>query len=172
MISIISEAAWRWIDARNLYKVISVDGCLVRSGAEKTSKMQHTLPPGDIIAVSDMVRLDSGVQRFFFTRPDLKGWVSANKEDGTPLLELLAETVLRPQHVYFWPKPEAYLGLMYDLQKREAEQAWRHKAMKQARQPTRRKQLSFMSARKCAPRMSIGGPAPRRQLQQMWPATA
>jgi hypothetical protein len=78
--------------AMGSYKVISVDGCLVRSGAEKTSEMQHTLPPGDIIEVSDMVRLDSGVQRFFFTRPDLKGWVSANKEDGTPLLELLAET--------------------------------------------------------------------------------
>jgi hypothetical protein len=73
--------------------------------------------------------------------------------------------VLRPPyyvHVYFWPKPEAYLGLMYDLQKREAEQA-RRKAMKQARRPTRRKQLSLMSARKCeyrSPRMSIGGPAP------------
>ena len=84
--------------AMGSYKVISADGCLVRSGAEKTSPMLHTLAPEEVIEVTNMVRLDSGVQRYFFSRPDLplesglplEGWVSASKEDGTALLELLS----------------------------------------------------------------------------------
>jgi hypothetical protein len=79
--------------AMGCYKVISIDGCLVRSGAEKTTDMLHTLAPGEVIEVTDMVRLDSGVQRYFFARADLElqGWVSAQKEDGTPLLEMLPD---------------------------------------------------------------------------------
>jgi hypothetical protein len=75
------------------YRVISTDGCLVRRGAEKTTEMLHTLAPGEVIEVTDMVRLDSGVQRYFFTRTDLQleGWVSAHKEDGTVLLEFISE---------------------------------------------------------------------------------
>lgn len=79
--------------AMGAYRVISIDGCLVRSGAEKTTDMRHTLARGEVIEVTDMVRLDSGVQRYFFTRADLQleGWVSAHKEDGTPLLEFISE---------------------------------------------------------------------------------
>lgn len=73
------------------YKVVSSDGCLVRSGAEKTTEALDTLAFGEIIEVAQTVRLDSGVQLFFFARPDLEleGWVSACASDETPLLEML-----------------------------------------------------------------------------------
>jgi len=79
MISIISEAAWRWIDARN-------------------------------------------------------------------------PAVLRP------PKPEAYLRLMYDLQKRERE----------AQQARRRKVRRMKQVRRPTPRMSTGGPAPHILEWRKW----
>ena len=73
------------------YKVLSADGCLVRSGAEKTSAQLSQLAQGEIIEVAATVLLDSGVTRCFFRRADLEGWISAGKDDGTPLLERLQE---------------------------------------------------------------------------------
>eukprot|EP01048_Picozoa_sp_COSAG05_P009527 COSAG05_NODE_790_length_7320_cov_14.861654_2_plen_801_part_00 len=74
----------------DVYRVVSADGVLVRSGADRTSEAIVTLPAGVTIEAVDSVVLPSGVTRLHFSQPGIpSGWISSAKEDGTILAELV-----------------------------------------------------------------------------------
>ena len=74
----------------DVYRVVSADGVLVRSGADRTSEAIVTLPKGEVIEAVDSVVLPSGVKRLHFSRPGIpSGWISSAKEDGTILADLV-----------------------------------------------------------------------------------
>jgi hypothetical protein len=74
------------------YKVVADDGALVRQGAAKSSEAVLKLEPGTQIEVTQTEVIQPGdVLRLCYSQPGVPdgGWVSAAKETGTPVCELI-----------------------------------------------------------------------------------